>query len=208
MPRSMADLSFRRAQWEQRYAPHVAPVNRWVDELRNPYGRGWLPYVAPLHGGMEARVLSVLRDPGPATQDGIGSGFLCTENDDPTAELMAGLMDEVGLAPVDLLPWNAYPWYINQAPNAEQLDAGVETVLHLLALAPDVEVVLLQGGDADHGWRRLLRRHPAIERERGLTVIRTFHPSRQALWARDPAEREARSARRREAFAEVAAALR
>ncbi|MDY0911899.1 hypothetical protein [Rathayibacter festucae] len=40
MPRSMADLDFRRQQWEQRYAPHVAPINRWIDELRNPYDRG------------------------------------------------------------------------------------------------------------------------------------------------------------------------
>jgi hypothetical protein len=32
-------------------------------------------------------VLSVLRDPGPKIQDTIGSGFLCLENDDPTAEL-------------------------------------------------------------------------------------------------------------------------
>ena len=74
MPRAMADLEFRRQQWEQRYAPHVAPINRWIDELRNPYDRGWLPYVAPLHGGTEARVLSILRDPpGHPVKDGARS---------------------------------------------------------------------------------------------------------------------------------------
>ena len=26
----------------------------------------------------------------------------------------------------DVTPWNAYPWYINAAPRAAQLDAGVE----------------------------------------------------------------------------------
>ncbi|MCJ1700796.1 uracil-DNA glycosylase [Rathayibacter festucae] len=207
MPRAMADLDFRRQQWEQRYAPHVAPINRWIDELRNPYDRGWLPYVAPLHGGTEARVLSILRDPGPGTRDGAGSGFLCTENDDGSAELMSRLLTDVGLSPFDLLPWNAYPWYIGKAPTAEQLDAGIPTVLHLLDLAPSIEVVLLQGADADHGWRRLLRLHPGIERERGLAVVRTFHPSPQALFTKDPIERAARVARREAAFAEVAELL-
>lgn len=207
MPRSMAAASFRQQQWDDRYAPHIAPINHYVDELKEA-GRGWLPYVAPLHGGVEARVLSILRDPGPATQEGVGSGFLCTENDDGSAELMSTLLTGAGLSPFDLLPWNAYPWYIDKAPTAAQLDAGVDTVLHLLDLAPRVTVVLLQGNDADHGWRRLLRRHPGIEREHGLTVVRTFHPSPQALFAKDPAERAARVKRREEAFTEVAALLR
>ena len=206
MPRSMADAAFRQQQLDDVYAPHIAPINRYVDELREQ-GRGWLPSVAPLHGGTRARVLSILRDPGPATQEGTGSGFLCTENDDGSAELMSLLLAGAGLSPFDLLPWNAYPWHINKAPTASQLDAGIPTVLRLLDLAPSIEVVLLQGNDADHGWRRLLRLHPGIERERGLTVVRTFHPSPQALFTKDPAERAARVARREEAFREVASLL-
>lgn len=92
-------------------------------------------------------------------------------------------------------------------PRASELDTGVVTILHLLELAPKVTVVLLQGGDADHAWRRLSRVAPTIERDRGLTVVRTFHPSRQALFVRDPEERAARVNRRREAFQEVAALL-
>src|SRR5215211_5814233 len=87
MVRRMRDPGFRLEQERGRYAPHVRPVNELVDELRCRHGRGWMPYVAPWHGGVLARVLSVLRDPGPKTQDGVGSGFLCIENDDPTAEL-------------------------------------------------------------------------------------------------------------------------
>lgn len=67
MARRMADRAFRREQEAGRYAPHVQPVNEFVDALREPDGRGWLPHVAPWHGGVEARVLSVLRDPGPMT---------------------------------------------------------------------------------------------------------------------------------------------
>lgn len=206
MPRRMADPTFRAQQWADRYAPHIAPVNEYVDELRE-IGRGWAPYVAPLHGGVEARVLSILRDPGPATQDEIGSGFICVENDDGSAELQAVLLEAAGIPAFELLPWNAYPWYINRAPKTAELDVGVETILHLLNLARDLTVVLLQGRDADHAWRRLLRLAPGIEQERSLTVVRTFHPSPQALFVRDPEERAARTRRRSEAFLEVAALL-
>lgn len=202
----MADSEFRKQQWAARYSRHIAPINEYVDQLRE-VGRGWLPYVAPLHGGIDARVLSILRDPGPATQESLGSGFLCVENDDGSAELQATYLEEAGLSPRVLLPWNAYPWYINRAPRATEVDQGVPAILHLLELAPDIEVVMLQGGDAWKAWDRLLRHAPAIERDRGLTVVRTYHPSPQALFVRDVADRAARVARRRQAFFEVAKLL-
>ncbi|MEV8168848.1 uracil-DNA glycosylase [Microbacterium paraoxydans] len=207
MPRRMADPAFREQQWAERYAPHIAPVNEYVDHLREE-GRGWVPYVAPIHGGVRARVLSILRDPGPATQDGKGSGFICVENNDGSAELQAVLLGEAGLSPFDLLPWNAYPWYINRVPNAAQLDAGVQTIIQLLKLVPDVSVVLLQGRHAERAWGRLLKLEPAIEQDRALSIVRTWHPSPQALFVRDPEQRAARVNRRREAFFEVAQLLR
>jgi uracil-DNA glycosylase len=199
----MADVAFREQQWADRYAPHIAPINRYVDELREQ-GRGWLPYVAPLHGGTDAQVLSILRDPGPATQHGVGSGFLCVENDDGSAELQAIYLEEAGLSPRVLLPWNAYPWYVNRAPKTAELDAGAPTIHRLLELAPNLRVVLLQGADAWKAWDRLVRHAPTIERDRELAVVRTFHPSPQALFVKDPADRAARATRRREALFEVA----
>jgi hypothetical protein len=58
MVRRMADPEFRAEQDRDRYAPHVRPVNELVDDLRDQDGRGWMPHVAPLHGGVTARVLS------------------------------------------------------------------------------------------------------------------------------------------------------
>jgi len=55
-----------------------------------------VPAIAPWHGGIEARVLSVLRDPGPKTLTVGGSGFLCIENDDPTAHRQAEMFAAVG----------------------------------------------------------------------------------------------------------------
>lgn len=94
---------------------HIKPINELVERLRDPDSRRWAPYVAPMHGGTNARILSVLRDLGPKTQDKGGSGFLCVENDDATAENHAELFNRFGIQASDVLPWNAYPWYITCA---------------------------------------------------------------------------------------------
>jgi hypothetical protein len=204
MPRLMRDEAFRSEQWERRFEPHIAPINRLVDKLQDPGGRGWLPYVAPLHGGVRSTVLSVLRDPGPATQQGSGSGFLSIENDDPTAARQAELFAVVDVSPAAVLPWNAYPWYVNRAPSAGERQIGVDPLMRLLNLAPDVRVVLLQGNDAKDTWRRLLRAYPTVEEDRDLTVVGTIHPGRQALFHADPGIRAARIQNQVDAFAAVA----
>ncbi|WP_405818147.1 uracil-DNA glycosylase [Streptomyces sp. NBC_01390] len=196
MARRMRDEAFRIEQEQGRYAPHVRPINEMVDALRDQDERGWMQHVAPWHGGVEARALSILRDPGPKTQEGVGSGFLCVENDDPTAELQVQLFEGAGIAPRDVTPWNAYPWYINRSPKAAELQAGVEVLKQLLGLMPKAEVVLLQGSEAQDAWRRLLKTHPGVVRERSLKVVSTYHPGRQALFVRDLDERARRAQHR------------
>ncbi|WP_019064683.1 uracil-DNA glycosylase [Streptomyces prunicolor] len=207
MVRRMADEAFRDEQESGRYAPHVRAINEMVDELRDQDGRGWMPYVAPWHGGVDARVLSILRDPGPKTQDGSGSGFLCVENDDATAERQCTGFAEAGIDARDTTPWNAYPWYINRAPNAEERRAGVTVLARLLGLLPRLEVVLLQGVDAQDSWRRLEKTHPELVREARYEVVHTYHPGRQALWSPDPAVRAAREQQRHDSYQQVAQAL-
>ncbi|MFG2563611.1 uracil-DNA glycosylase [Streptomyces sp. NPDC048496] len=118
------------------------------------------------------------------------------ENDDPTAELQVQLFEGAGIAPRDVTPWNAYPWYINRSPKAAELQAGVEVLKQLLGLMPNVKVVLLQGSEAQRGWDRLLQTHPGVVRERSLEVVSTYHPGRQALFVRDPDERARRAQHR------------
>jgi len=204
----MSDPAFRADQRQRRYDAHIEPINRYVDEIR-AYGLGWAPYVAPLHGGVEARVLSILRDPGPATQDvDGGSGFLCVENDDPSAELQCAQLEHAGLTAADLLPWNAYPWYINRKPNVPELVLGLPTIVRLLELAPKIKVVLLQGADAQRSWRLFLKRHSDIVASRSLIAVDSYHPGKQALFTPDPVERARRAERRFESFREVAGHLR
>lgn len=58
----MEDLHFRQQQLRDRYCPHIKPINQYVDRLRS--NKALLPYVAPIHGGVAAGVLSVMYYPG------------------------------------------------------------------------------------------------------------------------------------------------
>jgi len=179
MARLMAGKDFWNDQLNRIYDSHISPINRYVDMLNEHSGRGWVPHVAPLYGGVNAKILSVLRDPGPKTQKDSGSGFICMENDDQTAEALCNYYAQAGISACDIVPWNAYPWYINKKPSITQLKAGAETIAHLLGILKEVRVVMLHGNDAHKGWDYL----PAV---RKIQVIKTFHPSRQAFIHKDP----------------------
>jgi hypothetical protein len=202
----MAEAAFREAEWRHPYDKHVEPINRLVDTLREA-GRGWLPYVAPMYGGTGARLLSLFRDPGPKTQAEGGSGFLSVENDDASAETLSRYFSETGIDVKDVVTWNAYPWYINRAPNAAELRAGLEPLYRLLDLLPNLRVVMLHGVTARQAWRFLERAYPRVVEQRSLRVLPTFHTSRQAFWHRDPAVRQSRRAHLAAAFAEAARVL-
>lgn len=141
----MANFAFRAEQEADLYLPHIAPVNELVDQLFDADGLGWLPHVAPMQGGTNAKVLSILRDPGPATQLGSGSGMLCLENDDPSAAWQLEQFEKAGISPALILPWNAYPWYVNRSLSAAERQLGVAPLVELITIARVLEVILLQG---------------------------------------------------------------
>jgi len=174
--RRMSDPAYRDEQLSRLYEPHIAAISELVNDLRANAGRGWMPHVAAIYGGLNARVLSILRDPGPATQQGKGSGLLCLENDDATAERYSTLLAEAGLPASELVPWNAYPWYMNRKPTTPELDAAAEPLHRLLELLPRLRVVLLHGGDAQAGWRRFRRQYPGYRPE--LVIVSSYHTSR------------------------------
>lgn len=204
MARQMHDPAFRREQERGIYLPHVEPLNRMVDELRG--GDEWLPYVAPILGGVDARVLAIFRDPGPKTRDGVGSGMLCPENDDVSAERHCALLDGAGIEFGDLTGWNSYPWYINRKPTTAEIDRGLPVLKRVLDLCPRVVVVMAHGLDAQRAWRRFARQYPTVARR--VTIVETYHTSRQALFHPDPVERARREEHLRTSFAQVGALLR
>ena len=197
----MRDPQFRQQQVDGLQSSRVAPINALVDELRDdPSGRGWVPYVSPDYGGVNARVLNIFRDPGPRTlPQHDGSGFLCVENDDPSAERFATLLDGAGITVGETLSWNTYPWYIyDRKPGAAELEAGVKPLRRLPGPLPRLRVVMLHGGSAQDGWKRLARQHPdSVSR---LEVVPTFSTGNRAFIGA-PEVREARMAALSEAFA-------
>lgn len=199
----MADPVFRADQHARLRDPHVRPINEMVDRLRNQDDRGWMPYVAPLHGGVNARVLSVLRDPGPMTQDLEGSGCLCIENADPTAKRQCVLFRSVGVTPADVMPWNAYPWYIGRKPRAAELNVGAVVLRDLVDVLPSLRVVLLQGNEAHSVWDRMLRLVPRSSPLRMIERVECIHPSPQALQTPDPQARARRIAGQLAAYKRV-----
>jgi hypothetical protein len=125
---------------------------------------------------------------------------LSLENDDPSAERFAKLLDAAGVPVTETLPWNAYPWYINRLPQGSELDDGVEPLRQLLGLLPALQVVVLLGRSAQDGWRRLAQRHPDLVT--GLEVVPTYHTSNQAFIG-TPEVRTQRMAALTTAFARV-----
>ena len=197
----MREQAFHQEQMANIYSPHIKLINEFVDKLSKSEN-AWMPYVAPLYGGTNARLLSLLRDPGPKTQVDGGSGFISLENDDPTAELMCNMFNQHNISPSDSMLWNIYPWYINQKPSLEQMLKGVDVLAILLNLLPSLELVILHGGDAKRGWKMLTKVHPHILNKH-LTVIETYHTSRQAFWHKDPLVRDARKESLNNVFFEV-----
>jgi hypothetical protein len=199
----MRSKSFQQQQWEGIYLPHVEPFNRLVDEIATDSER--VPYVAPQYGGVGARLLALFRDPGPKTQRDVGSGMLCVENDDPSADRYSHFLGDAGIRVQDLMAWNSYPWYINRKPTPEEIRRGLGPLKRVVDLLPNLQVVMAHGGDAHYAWKLFSRQHPSLARR--YQLIETYHTSPQALRSPDPREREARESKLRDDFARAAEAL-
>jgi hypothetical protein len=158
--RRMGDAAYRREQLQDLYAAHVKPVNKLVDELRVDADR-WMPHVAPLHGGTEARLLLLASDPGPGPgTDRPQDDLLGVEDDDARAARLGALLKAASIEVGDTLLWCAFPWYIGHPPTAADLRAGVEPLRRLVSLLERLEVVVLLGPAAERSWRGLTSTHP------------------------------------------------
>lgn len=207
MARRMRDQAFRDEQWRRRHEPHVAPLNRQLERWAQ-YGQVSLPPLVPPHlGGINARIVCVLRDPGPRAGGPKGSGFISWENDDPSAERHQAFANHAGISDRDVVTFNSYLWYINAKPSKAQLLAGTDEFLTLLRLVERPQVIIFHRGTA-HSFRRLLDRvqpgwspvpttapgawNSYSPFRMGDHILETHHTSRQALRSPDPAERQRR----------------
>lgn len=120
--------------------------------------------------------------PGPMTNarnTRPGSGFISSDNDDPTAESLWLARQAAGLVDNALL-WNVVPWYLGPAskkPTVQDLRDGAEPVRELIAMLPELHTVVTLGLFARRGWARFGRPNIGI----GVRTIDTWHPSAQSM---------------------------
>lgn len=193
----MRDAAFVDEMRDAAFAPHIAPVNELVQELRQQRPDLSMPLVAPHYDATTARVLSLLSNPGPQTHEDAGSGFLSTENDDGTAERLGALYQRVGIRFSDVIPWNAFPWYVHDAhPNGLPLrliEEGQPALHQLLQAVPGIRAVVAHGGDARRAVSMYFREpaHDGFIRSRGMRSWTARHTGDRAFSA-PLAERERR----------------
>ncbi|WP_449410228.1 uracil-DNA glycosylase [Methylobacterium komagatae] len=172
-PKSLADpaaLAARRALID---LPHVAPIRALARAIAAAQGAP-VPDPDPLDGGVTARLLLLLETPGPMV---LRTGFVTRDSANGTAANLFRFLREAGIARRETLIWNAVPWVIhapgalNRAPRRSEARAAEPYLAPLLALLPDLVVVVLAGRFAGGCAPMLATLRP------GLPVIAIPHPS-------------------------------
>jgi hypothetical protein len=90
---------------------HVPPLNRLVDEINAGRDAHLAPWFDPDGGGINARVLFLLENPGRRATAARGSGLISADNADDTAANFFRLRDQASLPRDRLVAWNVVPWY-------------------------------------------------------------------------------------------------
>lgn len=172
-PKSLADPAALAARQAMRDAAHVAPLRAMAARIAAEIGAP-VPDPDPLDGGVGARLLLLLETPGPAI---VRTGVVSRDNPTGTAANLFRFLAEAEIARGDTLIWNAIPWVIhaegalNRAPRRAEVRAAAPWLAPLLALLPELAVVVLAGRVAGAAQDGIARLRP------DLPVVAVPHPS-------------------------------
>ncbi len=151
-PRSLRDPSERETRKDRlddpRIQPLTAQVRRIREEKQEEIKPEDIPYFDPLDGGIQARCLFLLQDPGPKA---VKSCFISRNNDDPTAENFFRLNEKAGLDRKLTVSWNIVPWRVRDVGDQE-IQQGIPYLRCLLQHLQNLEVIVLVGQKAQ-SWR-------------------------------------------------------
>lgn len=176
-PRANANPDEVAAKAARLREPHIAPISDLVLELAAEHPSG-VPYVDPDSGGVTARVLLLLEAPARAAAH--GSGMLSADNDDGTAANVWRAYQASGLSRIEAVHWNAVPWYVGSEtalapPTPSDITNGRRALVRLVALLPDLRVVIVMGSSA----RDAIEPMRADLTSRGLVLLTSDHPSQR-----------------------------
>jgi uracil-DNA glycosylase len=149
-------------------------LEHFVSQLRQRKGGAFfIPGFDPKDGGLAAKCLFLLEAPGPKAVE-----LVSQENKDGTARNFSELRRQAGLDRRSILIWNIVPWYVGdgqriRSPRQAELREGLASLGELLALLPNLEVVILLG--------RWAARAKSFLEGRGIRVYATWHPAPRSL---------------------------
>jgi hypothetical protein len=184
-PKLLRDVQARIARRGQLHEPHVAPLTKFVQALRQERPDLGIPDFDPWDGGIEAEILYLLEAPGP--QAG-ASGFISRNNPDESAKNFFELNAEAKIPRNKTVTWNVVPWYIGdgksiRAANHADLEQGVRHLPKLLSLLPKLHAVVFVGRKAEYARDTIMKQLPNVK------IFYCPHPSPQCLNT-NPANRQ------------------
>jgi len=148
--------------------PHVKPLNDLADRIADAEGlpHGHVPYVDPDQSGIKARMLVLLDNPSTKAEAGTGSGLLSLDNNDRTARNVREAYARHGVRHNDVVHWNVAPFPVVGVKNGGSTPAerqrAAQWTREVVALLPNVEIVLLLGAAARDGWKRAAVGRPDV----------------------------------------------
>ena len=155
-------------EWEGRkYSEHVRKLNELVYCHRSK-GKE-IPYFDPDDGGVDARLLCLLQDPG---KKALNSDRVSMSNDDPTAKMLAECFGDVR---EQIVLWNAYPWPLKGLKLSEQKEPATTFLEKVIEHLQRLEVVALMGNLAWQLWPKV--QPSLLKRDPWINVVHMPHPS-------------------------------
>jgi hypothetical protein len=171
-PKTLRFEHVRQERLSALNAPHIEPLTRFVEALRQQKGDDFhIPFMDPHDAGIHAKVLFLLEAPGPKARD-----FVSSDNADETAKNIWTMTREVGLDRTACILWNVCPWFVGSASKirpvrAAEVRESADALRSLLGQLTDLRCVTLLG-------RKSQLARATIEQARpDLPIIQTPHPS-------------------------------
>ena len=187
------------SKFDRLYEPHIAPLNRYVDELRRDAPNQDFPYFDPDDGGIDAKYLFLFEKPGPkASKENGGSGFISRDNPDNTARATKEFMNEAGISRKDVVLWNVIPGWDGQIKyRAADIRDGITKLEPIISKMKNRRNIVLVGKAAGRALpfvrglgfsNPILSPHPS-------PIVKAFSPdawkSIPSFWAQVHRENEA-----------------
>lgn len=174
-PRALSDDTLRAARLEQaKKTPAVLELNRLIWRISNCEGApDTLPYLDPTYGGVDAKVILLLKAPQADADPRRGAGRLISlDNDDEVAATLFEMFRDLEIDRRRCVAWNICPFEIGQFnPSDTELAKGKTYFRSFIELLHRPHTVLVMGSKVRDGWEK----HAFGEVSPGMNVV--FAPS-------------------------------